>query len=171
MARGRVSKFTGRDSYKVVQDTEGGLVGGSVSTTDVAIAAELLDFDQRGNEVPIGGKVSAIFYSVYVMVKITSGTPLIDMYWWKNVANNLTPIPTPGNTGVSDFKSWIIHEEKGLASGNEEGGIPMIVKGVLRIPPKMQRFALNDRIQFKLQVTTPGQNGNFCAKHIYKVIY
>ncbi len=170
MARGRVNKFTGRDSYKAVVDTEGGLTT-SVSTTDVAIAVEVLDFDQKGNEVPIGGKISSIFYSVYVFQDTPSILPLVDIFWWKNVGNNLTPVPTPGNTGVSIFKSWIFHEEKGLTSASGLGGMPMIIKGVLRIPPKMQRFALSDRIQMLIQLPTSGSTGNFCAKHIFKVIY
>lgn len=167
MARGRVTKYTGRNTYKNVIDSSGGLASGTASVTDIAVAVESLNLDQDSNEVPIGGKLSAIFYSLYVFADTTASVPIVDVFWWKNTANQFTQ-PTPGNTGVDQNKSKVFHEEKGLA-GPKDTGVPMVIKGVLRIPPVLQRFGLADRIQMVLE----SQNvaGDFCAKHIYKVIY
>ncbi len=166
MARGRVTRFTGRSSYKNIVDTEGSLAAGITSTTVIATAVEMGAVDQELNEVVVGGRLSAIYYSVYIYSDaLESEDPRIELYWWKNEGG--TPAPSAGNTGNSQFKDHILHEEKGLA-GNRTTGMPMIVKGVLRIPPKMARFGLSDTLELKIKCI---KNGIFCAKHIYRVIY
>jgi len=154
------------NSTKNIVDTEGALVSGLNSVTDVAVGVEVQNYSATSNEVPRGGKISWIFYSVYIFNDTTVSVPLVHLYWWKNIGG-VSTLPTAGNTGVSDLKRFIFHEEKGLA-GPQSGGTPMIIKGVLKIPPSKQKFGLNDKIQL---VINSAEGGDFCAKHIYKVFY
>ncbi len=168
MARGRVTKFTGRNTYKNIVQTEGALADNATSTTVIAVADQIESVSQKLNEVPVGGTISAVFYSIYIYSNgIEADIPIINMYFWKNVSGQLTA-PTLNNEGSSDAKSWIIHQEKGMA-GNRLTGNPMIIKGVFRLPSKMKRFTLGDQIELKLKVN--GATGKFCALFIYKVIY
>lgn len=163
----RVGKFVGRNSYKNVIDTSGSLAPASVSVTTVGVAVDSGSVSQTSNDIPIGAKLSAIFYTIYVYSDSTSSQdPHIDMYWYKRPPQ-LGTNPTPGNVGSSDLKRYVIHEEKGLA-GNRTTGMPMIIKGVLRIPKALARFALGDELQFRILAPIPGF---FCSKHIYRVIY
>ncbi len=170
MARGmgRALRLRPVNSTKNILDTEGGMVAGLNAVTDVAVGVEVQNYSATSNEVPRGGKVSWVYYSVYVFTDDSgAAAPIVNMYWWKNVGG-VSTLPTTGNTGTSDLKRFIIHEEKGLA-GNKNDGVPMVVKGVLKIPPSKQKFGLNDKIQ--LVINNESANGDFCAKHIYKVFY
>ncbi len=153
------------NSYKNVIDTSGGLTAATVSVTAVATATQPGALTTVSNLVPIGGRMSAVYYSLYIYSDaIESTSPLIDIYWWKRVAGTDT-IPIPGSTGTNENKKWIFHEEKGLA-GNRTTGMPMIIKGVIKIPPRYQRFANGD--DFEMRILAPVA-GFFCAKHIYRV--
>ncbi len=171
MARriGRALALRPINSFKRIIDTSGALTSGSVSTTAVAAASSLTSADPTGStQVPIGGRLSAIFYSLYVYSDATEAqVPLIDVYWWKVPSSALTA-PTPGATDTSELKRYIIHEEKGLA-GNRTTGQAMIIKGVMKIPKVFQRWALGD--QLEMRILSSNAAGVFCAKHIYRVIY
>lgn len=153
------------NSYKNVIDTSGSLTGGTTSTTTVALVVQTANLNQNLNEVPVGGRLTSIFYSIYIFSGTTGVPAIVDMYWWKDIGSQLTP-PTPGNTGANDLKRLVFHEEKGLAAN--AGGTPMVAKGVIKIPKSYQRFGLGDAFQFKLLSTV---TGTFCAKHIYRVNY
>ncbi len=172
MARrmGRALSLRPVNSFKRVIDTSGALTGASVSVTSVATASTTTSTDPTGSTgVPIGGRLSAIFYSLYVYSDATEiQIPLIDVYWAKWPSSAVTE-PVPGNTDISDVKRYIIHEEKGLA-GNRTTGQAMVVKGVLKIPKVWQRWALGESLEMRI-VTSTGVDGFFCAKHIYRVIY
>ncbi len=156
------------NSFKRIIDTSGGLTAGAVSTTTVAAASSSTSGDPTGStDVPIGGHLSAIFYSVYVYTDATEAQDAtVDMYWWKNPAGALSA-PTAGNTDISNAKRWIFHEEKGLA-GNRTTGTPMIIKGVMKLPGRMNRFGLGDQVELRIKSISAGF---FCAKHIFKIIY
>ncbi len=166
MARGR-NRFSGKQSYKNVVDTNGSL---AANTTSVNIVAQAVSFDVLDvtlNEVPVGARLSAIYYTLYVFSDATSvQDSLVNVFWAKDPASALA-LPNPGATGASDAKRFIIHEEKGLA-GNRTNGMPMIVKGVVRIPYKLGRFGIND--SFVCHIRAP-VNGLFCLKHIYRCSY
>ncbi len=161
-------RFVGRNSFKRIIDTSGGLSAAAVSTTTVAAASALTSADPTGSTgVPIGGHLSAIFYSLYVFSDATEvQDPLIDVYWAKWPSSAITE-PTPGQTDTSDVKRYIIHEEKGLA-GNRTTGMPMVIKGILKIPSRYSRWALGEQLEMRIRGV---QAGFFCAKHIYRVIY
>ncbi len=157
------------NSVKRIIDTTGSLTGGAVSVTTLAgVDTNQTQFDPTGSSAfPVGGHPSAIFYSLYIYTDATEvQSPLVDVYWWKNPAGSLTA-PIAGATDLSAAKKFIIHEEKGLA-GNRTTGMPMIVKGVLKMPPGMKRFALGDQFELRIKSIT---NGFFCAKHIFRIFY
>ncbi len=156
------------NSTKNIIDTEGALVATTNSVTDVAVGVEVQNYSSTSNEVPRGGRVTSFYYSVFVFANNeASSDNVVDMYWWKNVGG-VSTLPTAGNTGTSDLKRFIIHEEKGLAGDLGNGGLPMVVKGVIKVPPSKQKFGLNDKLQL---VINSNINGKFCAKQIYKVFY
>jgi len=155
------------NSYKNVVDTNGSLSGGTVSITPIAVSVNLAVTVATNNHVPVGGRISAIYYSLYLFSDATSIQDiLMDIFWWKKQADIITS-PTPGQTGVSESKRWIFHEEKGLA-GNRTTGTPMVVKGVLKIPKPYQRFGIDDKLEMRILAPI---NGLFCSKHIYRVFF
>ncbi len=166
----RRNKFAGKQSYKNVVETSGGLAAATTSINVVATAVELGLLDQDLNEVPVGAQLSAIYYSVFIFTDAgAAGDPTVDMFWFKNPAAGFLGgnAPTPGDTGSAATKRFIIHEEKGLA-GNRQNGTPMVVKGVVRLPSKLARFGLSDRLELHIRSVTAGF---FCAKHIYRASF
>ncbi len=127
------------------------------------------------NEVQPGNKVSSIFLSVFYIAEggeIANEVPLVDWYIIHNPGNAFTTVfdagnnPTPGATGSHLHKRHIFHTEKGLAGGGEVSlaGVPMIFKGVIKIPRGRQRIGQNDRI-------TINHRTNFATKFCIQAIY
>ncbi len=128
------------------------------------------------NGVPTGSKVFSFWMSTYFVTEggeVSNEVPLVDWYIIKSPgsafgttfdSNNL---PTPGATGVHKNKKWIIHTEKGLAGGGDASlnGLPMIFKGVIRIPKKMHRVGEDDQM---LMCTRANFATKLCSQFIYK---
>ncbi len=148
------------------------------ATTDTVLATVAFAVDNpalaNSAEVSVGSKISSIFFTVYVYAEggeIANEVPLTDFYFIKvpgNIWNTFsaTLLPTPGATGIHLNKRHILHEEKGLAGGGDASltGIPMVFKGVVRIPKGRQRFGQSDT--FKCCIRT-----NFASKVCLKAIY
>ncbi len=128
------------------------------------------------NGVPTGAKVSSFFLSAYFISEggeVASEVPLVDWYIIHNPGGvygttfDADNLPTPGSTGSHKNKRHIIHEERGLAGGGDASlsGVPMIFKGVIRIPRGMQRVGQDDTIQLVARATF---NTKFCVQCIYK---
>ncbi len=128
------------------------------------------------NGVPAGSKVHSIYFSSFFIAEggeIANEIPLVDWYIIVDKGNMMattfsaTRLPTPGSTGDHIMKSKILHTEKGLAGGGDVSlaGVPMIFKGVIRIPRGMQRVANNDRIKICARTNF---NTKFCVQAIYK---
>ncbi len=160
----RMSRFHPVNSFKHVVDSSGALVAGTVSVTPIMSAG---DSRNTGNPavVAIGSKVSSLFLSIFVLGTTGGDSGLVDWYIWKNprAQVSLGNTPTPGNTGISTNRNFIIHEEKGLAATQD--GTPMVFKGVIKIPRHMQRVAEQDTINVQL---VSDFAGTFCVKAIYK---
>ncbi len=125
---------------------------------------------------PTGSRVSSFYLSVFVIAEggeIASEVPLVDWYIIKNNGNTFgttfgtTTHPTPGTTGTHINKRFIIHTEKGLAGGGDVSlaGVPMIFKGVIRIPKGMQRIGQDDKMEL---VARANFNSKICWQAIYK---
>ncbi len=128
------------------------------------------------NGVPTGAHVRSIFLSFYIITEggeVASEVPLVDWYIIHNPGNawattfDSLNLPTPGSTGNHQNKRHIIHTEKGLSGGGDASlaGLPMIFKGVIRIPRKMQRISEDDRLTIALRCNFASK---FCIQAIYK---
>ncbi len=156
------------NSIKKVIDASGATVAGTVSVIPlVNVTAGAAWVDAGNVDVPIGCTISSVFLSVFVYLDQTVGVnaPIIDWYIAKNPGTNLT-LPSPGATGASDNRRWILHEEKGLSSDVTDGGTPMVFKGVIKIPRGRTRFGADDQLVIRL--LTPSHQAFFCIKCIYK---
>jgi len=128
------------------------------------------------NGVPVGSRVNSVFVSVFVISEggeVAAEVPLVDWYIMRNPGNvygttfDATHLPTPGSTGVHQNKHFIIHTEKGLAGGGDASlaGVPMIFKGVIKIPKQWQRLASGDRWVLCARANF---NSKVCFQFIYK---
>jgi len=99
---------------------------------------------------------------VFVLGAGGADSGLVDWFLIKRPASSLAP-PAPGATGVSPFRKFIIHEEKGIAATQD--GTPMVFKGVIRIPKVYQRVGALDELEIHLESQFAAQ---FCIKCIYK---
>ncbi len=126
--------------------------------------------------VPAGSRVNSVFVSVFVIAEggeVAAEVPLVDWYFLGDKGGAMgsgftsTTQPTPGATGSHLNKSMILHTEKGLAGGGDASlaGVPMIFKGVIKIPPKFRRIQNNDLWKINMRANF---NSKFCIQCIYK---
>ncbi len=126
--------------------------------------------------VPVGSNVNSIFLSVFFITEggeVANEVPLVDWYTIKNPGFtwastfNSTNLPTPGTTGTHVNKRHIFHTEKGLSGGGDVSlaGVPMIFKGVLKIPRHMRRIGALDTFQICARANFATK---FCVQAIYK---
>ncbi len=139
----------------------------------------LTGVDQYGladaDGVPAGSRVNSVFLSVFIISEggeIASEVPLVDWYFLCDkggafgTAFTSVTQPTPGATGTHLNKSSILHTEKGLTGGGDVSlaGVPMIFKGVIKIPPKFRRIQNNDLWKLNMR-------SNFIVKFCVQAIY
>ncbi len=128
------------------------------------------------NEVDTGSKISSVFMEIFFFSEggeISNEVPLVDWYVIKDPGNawgttfDANNLPTPGATGVHINKRHILHEEKGLTGGGDASlaGIPMVFKGVIRIPRGRQRWGENDVLRVCARSNFASK---FCIKSVYK---
>ncbi len=121
-------------------------------------------------DVRVGSHVNGIFLSVFVIGE--SGAPLDASVNWYIIKTHdqQDSIPLPGNTGVSELRNQIFHEEKGLAGSGD--GTAMAFKGVIVLPRGMRRMRQGDKVQISLAINTRATtDANFCVKAIYKSFF
>ncbi len=150
------------------------------ATTDTVLDNIIRGVDQAdlatNEEVTRGSTVNGFYFSCFFIAEggeVANEVPLVDWYIIKDPGGTFgttfdaTHLPTPGNTGTHNNKRFIIHTEKGLAGGGDAStaGVPMIFKGVIRIPKGMRRIAIEDR--FRL-VARANFATKFCSQAIYK---
>ncbi len=164
------------NSIKNVTDTSG-LLGALTNTSLLIPILGVRNADlATSNEVDTGSRVSSIFLEIFFISEggeVANEVPLVDWYIIKNSGNSYGTtfdagnLPTPGTTGVHKNKRHILHEEKGLTGGGlaSLAGIPMVFKGVIRIPRGSQRIGEGDvfRICARSNFAT-----KFCVKALYK---
>ncbi len=128
------------------------------------------------NSVERGSTVNSVFLSTFFITEggeIANEVPLVDWYIIKNPGNNFgttfdaTNLPTPGSQGSHDNKRFIFHTEKGLAGGGDVSlaGVPMVFKGVLRLPKAYRKMNANDVVQICARTNFATK---FCIQTIYK---
>ncbi len=118
-----------------------------------------------------GSQVNNIYLRVEVrQTSGSSGIPRIYMTVMKNPGNNLA-VPPPNAIGSDDDKKWIIHQEMMMLSDTVDTQIPRtLFQGVIRVPPKLRRMGVRDRISVHFQhgVAESSQITNVCIQAIYK---
>jgi len=127
------------------------------------------------NEVDKGSKIYGLYLSLFFISEggeVANEVPLMDWYIIKDAGNQMastfdaTHLPTPGSTGTHENKRFILHTEKGLTGGGDASlsGVPMVFKGVIKIPKGMQTFRMGDTLKLIAR-------SNFAVKYCYQAIY
>ncbi len=164
------------NSRKNVVDTSQLIMGGTSTVLDNIITGVDQADLASDSEVNTGSKVSSFFMSFFGISEggeLANEVPLIDWYIIYDPGGTFgttfdaTHLPTPGATGIHQNKRFIIHEEKGLSGGGDLSlaGVPMVFKGVLKLPRGRQRVAINDRWRIAIRTNF---NTKVCSKFIYK---
>ncbi len=161
-------------STKNVHETSSIL--GAVTNTTALVLVTTVDSATLAvpNSVERGSSVNSLFLSLFFYSEggeLATEVPLVDWYIMKNPGGNFsgfdaTNFPTPGAQGTHDNKRYIFHTEKGLAGGGDASltGVPMVFKGVIRIPRHMRKMNANDTIIINAR-------SNFATKFCIQVIY
>ncbi len=173
--RGRRGLGNKINSTKNIVDVSG-IIAASTNTK-LATLAQTVESAALAttNEVDKGCSIYSIFLSMYQIAEggeVANEVPLMDWYIIKDDANNMgttfdaSHLPTPGATGVHENKRYIFHTEKGLTGGGDISlaGLPMIFKGVIKIPRGMQTFRMGDTLKICART-------NFATKHCISCIY
>ncbi len=138
-----------------------GVTAGVVTGT---IVADTINDYTGGNpkDVPIGAKVSSIFFSIDIQPQAVSAN--VDFYIAKFPAG-LAALPVPGATGGDISRKYILHEEKGIPGAANNGSPPKKFLGVIRIPKGKQRMGEGESIRVQASCATAY---DLCIKAIYK---
>ncbi len=136
-------------------------VAAGVNTT-VDLATAINDYTGTAGTVEVGSKISSIY--LFFQILPTVATANVDWFVMKK-PNDVIP-PTPGGTGGTVQRKYILHEEKGIPGNASDGAYPLTFKGVIKIPRGRQRMAEGDKIILKFR---GADIHNACLKSIYKV--
>ncbi len=165
------------NSIKHVVDTSGTITS-TISTTEFATAVDNPARLSGPDEVTQGSVIKWIYAQIEVSGSTPyAGVPRVYLMFWKNPGNELTA-PSPASVGSSDVRKWVFHQEMQMVApqttsgaGGGDGTFPRTMfKGVIRIPKKMQRMGINDRLSMSVQ-NSPGESSGdsaFCFQCIYK---
>lgn len=151
----------------------------AATTNTVALDfAEAVDSATLANATHVtrGCNINSIYLSVHVISEggeIASEVPLVDWYVIKDNGGNFgttfstSALPTPGAQGTNENKRFIFHTEKGLSGGGDASlsGVPMIFKGVIRIPKGYSKMRSGDKIKLCIRTNFAAK---FCCQAIYK---
>ncbi len=164
------------NSTKNIREDSGIIAASTNTSISIPITAADNPVLANSNEVATGAKVTSIYLSTFFIAEggeVANEVPLVDWYIIKDPGNawgttfDANNLPTPGATGVHKNKRHILHTEKGLVGGGDASlaGLPMIFKGVVRIPRGRQRWGQSDvlRICARANFAT-----KFCSQAIYK---
>ncbi len=149
---------------KHVIDTEG-VATAIRSDSPLAIVVNAKQTPTVLTETLVGSTINAFFISVFLIGTTGIGVSgFINWYIAKlRGGQAVSDLPNPGETGGSDLRNQIFHEEKGL-SGSADG-TPMVFKGVIAVPKIYRRMRSGD--SFHIIIRSPTSDVNFCVKAIY----
>ncbi len=145
---------------EIVDSTLLAVAAATNSTVNVATAVN--DYTGGVGDVEVGSSIKWIY--LFVQILPTTGTANVDFYVIKKPG--AVQNPTPGATGGTAARKFILHEEKGLPGNAADGAYPLTFKGVIKVPRGRQRMAEADVMQVVLRGT---DIYNACIKCIYKV--
>ncbi len=166
----RFSSIRPVNRVKHVIDSSGTVSGTTVSANTLAMTVDVRGTPFSPVEVVVGSKINGFFLSVFMIG--STGAPQANSQNWfliKVHTGQNAAVPVPGNTGVSEIRNQIIHEEKGVTGSGD--GTPMVFKGVVAIPRGMRRMRSGDLWSLNLVNTDAGDNSTFCVKAIYNEFF
>ncbi len=165
------------NSTKNIREASGILAATTNTIIDVIVITVENATLANSDQIERGSTVNSVFLSNFFISEggeVANEVPLVDWYIIKDTGGRMRAagfvadgLPTPGATGVHENKRYILHTEKGLTGGGDASlsGVPMIFKGVIRIPRGMRSFKAND------ELTVVGRSNfatKFCNQAIYK---
>ncbi len=159
------------NSIKHVIDADGTATGAVSNKVTIVNAVPNVDETTfvPGN-VRVGSKVNGIFLSIFGIG--VTGAPVNGSFNWyigKEHTGQSAVMATPGNTGISQVRNQIFHEEKGLVGSGD--GTAMAFKGVVVVPRGMRRMREGDKINIFLKAQDDTEDIQFCVKAIYKSFF
>ncbi len=172
----RFSRLRPINSVKLIRETSG-IIPASTNTVLSVLRHTVPAYALADtNGVPVGSKSYSFFFSFFAIAEggeVAAEVPLVDWYIIFSPGGvyastfSAALLPTPGATGAHLNKRQIIHTEKGLAGGGDAStaGVPMIFKGVIKIPKRMQRAGEEDELVLCARTNF---NTKFCSQAIYK---
>ncbi len=174
MARFRGMALRPVRSLKHIIDSNGIVSAAGQSINDVIQAVDdPAAITGNPQQVHIGSTVHGIFLNVQVIQGVAAGgVDNIYLIVLKNPGNNLT-VPNLDAVGNDDNRKHVIHQEMIMTgnTGTVASAIPKtLFKGVIKIPPRLKRFGVQDRLQVIMQHRTgeSTQQTDFCLQCIYK---
>ncbi len=149
---------------KHVIDSEG-VATAIRSDTPLAIVVNSKTTPTVITENLVGSTINAFFLSVFGIGATGTGVSgSVNWYLAKlRGGQAVSDLPNPGETGTSDLRNQIIHEEKGVPGSAD--GTPMVFKGVIVVPRGMRRNRSGD--EWHLIFRSATSDANFCVKAIY----
>ncbi len=156
-------------SIKHVVEAEGNVVGSARSIVPLSTTVQARTDPFNPVELVLGENVNGIFLSVFAIGSTGSGQDgAINWYIAKGRSgqNTSADFPPSQSVGVSEVRSQIFHQEKGLAGSAD--GTPMVFKGVIVVPKHMRRQREGDSFFFVINNTDATNGVNFCVRAIYK---
>ncbi len=155
-------------SIKHVIDSEGVLAAATNSDNIIQSTVVTRTDPFVPTQCEVGEILNGFFISIFVIGD--TGAPVNGSINWyiakrRSGQNLVTDFLDPGNTGTSDVRNQIFHEEKGLVGSGD--GTAMAFKGVIVVPKNMRRIRQGD--QFFIKIRANGtDSAQFCLKAIYK---
>ncbi len=156
-------------SFKHVVDAEYTLTGGGKSVIPIADVVNARSAVTNSLENVVGETVNGVFLSIFIIG--STGAPVNASQNWyiakaRSGQNTTSDFPNPGETGASDVRNQIFHEEKGMVGSGD--GTAMAFKGVVAIPKSMRRMREGDQFFIALRNLDATNDVNGCLKAIYK---
>ena len=170
--RGFSNRMRPVQSLKHIVDTNGVVVGGTASVTDVI---NTVDAPAAGisNQCATGSTVHAIFLNVQaIQLVVAGGINNLYMTVYKNPGGDLFGPPVDA-VGISDDRKRVIHQEMIMTGSvlTTADAIPRtLFKGVVLIPRGLKRNGVQDKLQVYIghRNAEATQQTDFCLQCIYK---
>ncbi len=155
-------------SFKHVIDADGTLATGVSAVVPLSDGVNIKT-GAFPTQTITGEVINGIFVTIFIIG--STGQPVDRPQNWyiaksRSGQNSTTDFPIPGESGVSEVRNQIFHEEKGLVGSGD--GTAMAFKGVIAVPRGMRRMREGDQIFIKLKNDDAMNDTHFCVKAIYK---
>ncbi len=124
--------------------------------------------------LPADVATTSVIKAIYLRVEVLATglfttVPRVYMAIQKNPGNNIATV-NPFLVGISDNRKWILHQEMTMVAEGENAIPRTMFQGVVKLPPKIQRFGADDRLQINFSHDSGETTAvtNVCIQCIYK---